>query len=129
MINSVVLVGRLVRDPELRFTNSQKAFCSFTLAVDRQYKEADGSRQADFIDCVVWDKTAELCANYLTKGKLAGVDGRLQIRSYTDKDGNSRKATSVVAEKVAFLSPKNEQQAAPVPDVYAPMGSDDDLPF
>lgn len=108
MLNVVVLIGRLTRDPELRFTPNGKAVCQFTLAVDRPFAGADGSREADFINIVVWNKAAESSAQYLAKGKLAAVEGRLQIRSYDDKDGNRRYATEVVANNVRFLSPKND---------------------
>lgn len=108
MLNRIILIGRLTKDPELRFTQSGKAVCSFTLAVDRPYVGADGSREADFINIVVWNKTAENCAQYLAKGKLAAVDGRLQIRSYEGQDGQRRYVTEVVAEAVRFLSPKSE---------------------
>jgi single-strand DNA-binding protein len=106
MLNRIILIGRLTRDPELRFTQSGKAVCSFTLAVDRGFTSRDGNRETDFINIVVWDKQGENCAQYLAKGRLAAVDGRLQIRSYDDKDGQRRSATEVVAESVRFLSPK-----------------------
>lgn len=106
MLNKVILIGRLTRDPELRYTTSGTAVCSLTLAVDRNRKNADGNRETDFINCVVWGKIGENCANYLAKGKLAAVDGRLQIRNYEDKSGNKRTAAEVVADDVRFLSPK-----------------------
>lgn len=108
MLNRIVLIGRLTRDPELRFTQSGKAVCQFTLAVDRAFTGADGNREADFINIVVWNKAGENCAQYLAKGRMTAVDGRLQIRSYEDKDGNRRYATEVIAENVRFLSPKSE---------------------
>lgn len=108
MLNRIVLIGRLTRDPELRFTQSGKAVCQFTLAVDRPFTGADGNREADFINIVVWNKAGESSAQYLAKGRMAAVDGRLQIRSYDDKDGNRRYATEVIAENVRFLSPKSE---------------------
>lgn len=108
MLNVVVLIGRLTRDPELRFTPNGKAVCQFTLAVDRGFTGANGEREADFINIVVWGKAAESCAQYLAKGRMAAVEGRLQIRSYDDKDGNRRYATEVVANNVRFLSPKSE---------------------
>lgn len=110
MLNRIILIGRLVRDPELRFTPNGKAVCSFTLAVDRQYAGADGERQADFINIVVWGKAGESSAQYLAKGKMAAVDGRLQIRTYFgQKDGEKRWATEVIAENVRFLSPVDKQ--------------------
>lgn len=111
MLNRIVLIGRLARDPELRFTQSGKAVCQFTLAVDRPFTGADGNREADFINIVVWNKPAESCDQYLAKGKLAAVDGRLQIRSYEGNDGQRRWVTEVIAETVRFLSPKGEDKA------------------
>lgn len=87
MLNRVVLIGRLTKDPELRYTPSGVAVSTFTLAVDRNFKNSSGERETDFIPCVVYRQLAELCANYLAKGKLASVDGRLQIRSYDGQDG------------------------------------------
>lgn len=108
MLNRVVLIGRLTRDPELRYTNNGTPTASFTLAVDRSYKNDSGERETDFIDVVVWRQMAEHCANYLAKGKLAAVDGKLQIRAYTAKDGSKRKSVEVVADTVRFLSPVNK---------------------
>ena len=108
MLNRIVLIGRLTRDPELRYTPTNNTpVCTFSLAVDRSRKNQQGERETDFINIVVWSKLGENCANYLAKGKLAAVDGRLQIRNYTDKDGNRRSITEVVAEDVRFLSPKD----------------------
>lgn len=134
MLNRIVLIGRLTRDPELRFTQSGKAVCAFTLAVDRPYVGADGNRETDFINIVVWNKLGENCAQYLAKGKLAAVDGRLQIRPYDDKNGQKRYATEVVADNVRFLTPKGEggQQSQPenwVGDNGGYNSSPDDLPF
>lgn len=143
MLNRVVLIGRLTRDPELRFTQSGIAVASFTLAVDRNFKSASGERETDFIDIVVWRGQAETCANYLSKGKLAAVDGRLQVRTYEAKDGTKRKVAEVVAEDVRFLSPKEgggsssygapPPQDSDEPSPFAPGGDgmvgDDDLPF
>ena len=107
-MNRVVLIGRLTGDPELRYTNNGTPTASFTLAVDRSYKNEAGERETDFIDVVVWRQMAEHCANYLAKGKLAAVDGKLQIRAYTAKDGSKRKSVEVVADTVRFLSPVNK---------------------
>ena len=104
----MVLIGRLTRDPELRYTNNGTPTASFTLAVDRSYKNDSGERETDFIDVVVWRQMAEHCANYLAKGKLAAVDGKLQIRAYMAKDGSKRKSVEVVADTVRFLSPVNK---------------------
>lgn len=110
-MNKVVLIGRLAKDPELRYTQNGTAVCSFTLAVDRPYKQ-EGGVSADFINIVVWNKAGENCAEYLAKGRRAAVDGRLQIRSYEDSNGARRYATEVVAERVEFLesAPKKETE-------------------
>jgi single-strand binding protein len=107
MINRVVLVGRLTRDPELRYTPSGVAVTRFTLAVNRPFTNQTGEREADFINCVAWRKQAENVANFLKKGSLAGVDGRLQTRSYDAQDGKRVYVTEVVADSVQFLEPKN----------------------
>jgi len=110
MLNKVILIGRLTRDPELRYTpNNGTAVATFGLAVDRPF----GKDEVDFIDIVVWNKQAELCAQYLSKGKLAAIDGRLQIRSYEAKDGSKRRVAEVVAEAVRFLSPKGSTESGP----------------
>ena len=105
-LNKVIFIGRLTRDPELRFTESGAGLCQFTLAVDRPYKKRDGNKETDFINIVVWRKLAEICAKYLAKGQLAAVEGRLEIRSYTNREGKPRRAVQVVAENVQFLSPR-----------------------
>ncbi|MDX8288852.1 single-stranded DNA-binding protein [Metabacillus indicus] len=110
MMNRVVLVGRLTKDPELRYTPAGAAVATFTLAVNRSFTNQAGEREADFINCVVWRKPAENAANYLKKGSLAGVDGRLQSRSYEDDSGKRVYVTEVVAESVQFLEPKNKNQ-------------------
>lgn len=104
-MNKVFLIGRLTKDPELKYTPSGKAVCNFTLAVDRGFKGKDGKSEADFINIQVWDKRAENCAKYLDKGKQAAVDGRLQIRSYEDNNGQRRWITEVIANNVEFLTP------------------------
>src|SRR5579875_3096201 len=103
MLNRVVLIGRLTADPELRYTNTGTAVASFTLAVDRMRTNQAGERETDFINIVVWQKQAELCAQYLHKGRLAAVDGRLQIRSYENREGQKVRVAEVVAETVRFL--------------------------
>ncbi|MDR3288860.1 MAG: single-stranded DNA-binding protein [Peptococcaceae bacterium] len=107
MLNRVVLIGRLTKDPELRYTPNGIAVANFTLAVDRSYKNAQGERDTDFIPCVVYRQLAELVANYLAKGKLAAVDGRIQVRTFVGQDGQKRWVTEVIAEDVRFLSPKD----------------------
>ncbi|CAG9622896.1 single-stranded DNA-binding protein [Sutcliffiella rhizosphaerae] len=106
MLNRVVLVGRLTKDPELRYTPSGVAVATFTLAVNRTFQNQQGEREADFINCVVWRKPAENVANFLNKGSLAGVDGKLQTRNYEGQDGRRVYVTEVVAESVQFLEPK-----------------------
>lgn len=112
MLNRIVLIGRLTRDPELRYTPNEKAVCNFTLAVDSGFGD---NKRTDFINIVVWGKQGETCSQYLAKGKLAAVDGRLQVRSYDGKDGNKRYAHEVVADGVRFLSPKDDNEPAPWP--------------
>ncbi|WP_394139578.1 single-stranded DNA-binding protein [Cytobacillus oceanisediminis] len=106
MMNRTVLVGRLTKDPELRYTPNGVPTASFTLAVNRSFKNAQGETEADFINCVVWRKPAENVANFLKKGSLAGVDGRIQTRSYEGQDGKRVYVTEVQAESVQFLEPK-----------------------
>jgi single-strand DNA-binding protein len=109
-MNQVVLMGRLTRDPELRHTQSGIAVASFALAVDRGFAAKDGGeRQTDFIDIVAWRNTAEFVTKYFIKGQMAAVTGRLQIRDYTDKDGNKRKAAEVVADNVYFTESKKSR--------------------
>ncbi|GAF14908.1 single-stranded DNA-binding protein [Bacillus sp. JCM 19045] len=108
-MNRCVLVGRLVRDPELRFTPNGVAVANFTLAVNRPFKNGSGEQEADFINCVVWRKPAENVANFLKKGSLAGVDGRVQTRSYDNNEGKRVYITEIVAESVQFLEPRNSQ--------------------
>lgn len=104
MLNRVVLIGRLTADPELRYTTSGTAVAKFTLAVNRKFNK----EETDFINIVVWRRLAENCANYLSKGRLAAVEGRLQVRNYEDKDGQRRYVTEVVAEDVRFLESVNK---------------------
>ena len=107
MINQVVLVGRLTRDPEMRYTQSGIAVTRFTLACERPFTGQDGKKETDFIDCTVWRKQAENVAQYLKKGSMAGGTGRLQISSYDDKDGVKRYRAEVVFDNVKFLDTKN----------------------
>ncbi|KUP09380.1 single-stranded DNA-binding protein [Bacillus coahuilensis m2-6] len=107
MMNRVVLVGRLTKDPDLRYLPNGTAVATFTLAVNRTFTNQQGEREADFINCVVWRKPAENVANFLKKGSLAGVDGRLQTRNYEGQDGRKVYVTEVVAESVQFLEPRN----------------------
>ena len=109
MLNQIVIMGRLTRDPELRRTGSGIAVAAFTLAVDLDYKPDDGERECDFIDCVAWRGTGEFVSRYFSKGRMAVVQGRLQIRAWTDKDGNKRRSAEVVADNVYFGDSKKEQ--------------------
>ena len=112
MMNRVILVGRLTKDPELRYTQNGTPVTSFTLAVNRSYTNQQGEREADFINCTIWRKPAENVANFLKKGSLAGVDGRIQTRSYDGQDGKRVYVTEVLAESVQFLEPKNSAPRA-----------------
>ena len=137
MLNRVVLVGRLTKDPELRYTASGVAVTTFTLAVNRPFSNQSGEKEADFITCVVWRKPAENVANFLKKGSLAGVDGRLQTRTYEGQDGKRVYVTEVQAESVQFLDSKNSETSKPSQNKgqsQPPLGreiniTDDDLPF
>ena len=109
MLNQIVIMGRLTRDPELRRTGSGTAVASFTLAVDRDFSGKDGGeKETDFIDCVAWRHTGEFVSKYFTKGRMAVVAGRLQIRPWTDKEGNKRRSAEVIAESVYFGDSKKE---------------------
>ncbi len=111
MLNHITIMGRLTRDPELRRTGSGIAVASFTLAVDRDFAPKDGGeRETDFIDCVAWRQTGEFVSKYFTKGRMAVVSGRLQIRGWTDKDGNKRRSAEVVADNVYFGDSKRDDQ-------------------
>lgn len=103
MLNKVVLIGRLVADPEVKYFQGESAVANFTLAVDRSYKNKDGNREADFIPCVTWNKTAELCERYLNKGSQIAVVGSIQTRNYTAQEGSKRYVTEVKADEVKFL--------------------------
>ena len=135
MLNHITIMGRLVRDPELRRTGSGIAVTSFTLAVDRDYKSNNGEKETDFIDIVAWRNTAEFVSKYFTKGRMAVVEGRLQMRDWTDRDGNKRRTAEVVADNVYFGDSKRDSGAgdygaapaygAPVSRSGAPMGHSD----
>lgn len=133
MLNHISIMGRITKDIELRRTPTGVPVASFTLAVDRDFKEKNGEKETDFIDCVAWRNTAEFVEKYFSKGRMAIVAGRLQIRSWTDKDGNKRRTAEVVADNVYFGDSKKEGE---IPAVNAPasdfaMLTDDDaqLPF
>ncbi|EAD5971292.1 single-stranded DNA-binding protein [Listeria monocytogenes] len=116
MMNRVVLVGRLTKDPELRYTPAGVAVATFTLAVNRPFKNGQGEQEADFIQCVVWRKPAENVANFLKKGSLTGVDGRVQTRNYEGNDGKRVYVTEIVAESVQFLEPKQNAVEGSTPN-------------
>lgn len=128
-MNHITLIGRLTRDPELRYTQSGKAFCTFTLAVDRRFKQNNNQPTADFIPCVAWDKLAEIIGNNLAKGRRVGIEGRLQTRTYEAKDGSKKSAFDVMIEEMEFLDSKKEGQG----DNERPKLSQDDyneqIPF
>jgi len=145
MLNVAVLMGRLTAEPELKHTQNNVSVTSFTLAVERSYQKQGQEKQADFIDCVAWRGTAEFVCKYFRKGQLAAVQGSIQTRSYTDKDGNKRKSFEIVADNVHFAEPKRDNNTSnnyPVPqnstpdadystgnDDFEKMPTDDDLPF
>ena len=106
-MNKVVLIGRLTRDPELRYTGNNTPVASFSLAVNRNYSNQQGEREADFINIVVWRKQAENVKNYLTQGSQVAIDGRLQTRTYDDQNGQRRYITEVIADNVEFLGSRN----------------------
>ena len=128
--NGVHIMGRITRDLELRHTQSGTAVCQFCVAVTRSFKDANGEYQSDFIDCVAWRNSAEFIIKYFSKGAMIALDGELQTRNYTDKDGNKRKATELLVSSAAFTGEKREAAAKPAPteDDYSAI-SDDDLPF
>lgn len=144
MLNHITIMGRLTRDPEMRRTGSGVAVTSFTIACDRDFSGKGSEKETDFIDVTAWRNTAEFVNSYFNKGRMAVVSGRLQIRSWTDKDGNKRKSAEVVAENVYFADSKKEESAtsasssnvqnfvpysAPMQEYAVVDGDDDSLPF
>lgn len=135
MLNKIFIMGRLTRDPELRRTQSGTAVTSFSLAVDRDFKSQNGEKETDFIDVVAWRSTAEFVSKYFTKGRMAVVEGRLQIRDWKDKDGNNRRSAEVVAEHVYFGDSKRpESDTASAPPASGdfreiPEDEEGELPF
>ena len=111
MLNKIILMGRLTRDPELRRTESGTAVCSFSIAVDRDFKSKNGEKETDFIDIVAWRSTAEFVSKYFTKGRMAVVEGRLQIRDWTDKEGGKRRSAEVIADNVYFGDSRPNQNS------------------
>lgn len=143
MLNKIILMGRITRDPELRRTQSGTAVTSFSLAVDRDFKSQNGEKETDFIDIVAWRNTAEFVSKYFSKGRMAVVEGRLQIRDWTDRDGGKRRTAEVIADNVYFGDSKRDDSAPapannePAPNSYyskpqefAEIGEEDgELPF
>lgn len=133
-LNSAVMMGRLTKDPELRYTTSGTAVLSFTVAVDRTYSRPGEERQTDFIDVVAWSKTAEFIGRYFEKGQKIIVEGSLQTRTYTDKNGNKRKAVELVARQVHFAEGRQaqadpEHSSGSLPDGFTPVDAGLDVPF
>ena len=133
MLNKIILMGRLTRDPELRRTQGGTAVASFSLAVDRDFKGQNGEKETDFIDIVAWRNTAEFVSKYFSKGRMAIVEGRLQLRDWTDKDGIKRRNAEVIADNVYFGDSKHSEQPdqAAQSQNFAPLDNFDpgDLPF
>lgn len=140
MLNVVAIMGRMVKDPELKTTNSGKSVCSFRIANDSGYKDASGQSQTNWLDVTAWGKTAEFVCKYFLKGALIAIEGRLQSRNYQDKSGNNRNAVEVVVNNVSFAGNKEPAQSqnvanravsAPVAanNEYEPIEDDGDLPF
>ena len=142
MLNKAVIMGRLVKDPELKTTSSGISVCSFTVAVDRSFVKQGEERQTDFIDCVAWRGTAEFLCKYFNKGRMVNVVGSIQKRTWDDKEGNKRYTTEIIADEVNFCGDKrpegqnSEYSQAPMPaseppqsSGFMPIDADDDLPF
>lgn len=141
MLNKIILMGRLCTNPELRRTGSGTSVTSFSLACDRDFKSQSGEKETDFIDVVAWKNTAEFVSKYFSKGRMAVVDGRLQIRDWTDKDGGKRRSAEVIAENVYFADSKrsesNDNQkenfnalSGRVSDDFVPISEEDgEIPF
>ena len=128
-MNECILIGRMARDPELKFTPQNVAVTTFTLAVDRKFSKGE-EKQADFINCVAWRNTAEFVAKFFQKGQMMALTGNLQVRSWEDTQGNKRFATEVIADKVEFCGSKYEEPSASAPkDNFEPVEVDGDLPF
>ena len=119
MLNVVVLMGRLVADPQLRQTTTGKNVASFRVACDRGRRDANGQNQADFFDVVAWDRSAEFVCRYFQKGSMIAIDGRLQSRNYQDKSGNNRTAIEIVASNINFVTPKSQNPIPAAPADYS----------
>ena len=116
-MNKCELIGRLTKDPELRLTSNQTAYCNFTIAVDRRFKDAQGNRQADFINCVAWKQTAQFIQKYFKKGNRIGIVGSIQTRQYEDNNGAKRFVTEVIVDEAEFV--ESQTQTAPAPQNQA----------
>lgn len=137
MLNQITIMGRLTRDPELRYTKEGAAVASFTLAVERDFKDGNNNRQTDFIDCIAWRQTGEFISKYFAKGQMAAVSGRLQFRDWTDNNGNKRRSAEVVVDHAYFGESKRSHEDAQ--EGYEPGGQrlrvisphedDEELPF
>jgi single-strand DNA-binding protein len=125
-LNRIILVGRLTRDPQLKHTSNGTAVANFTIAVNRRRSK---EKEVDFIDVVVWQKLAELSAQYLSKGKQVGVEGRLEIRSYEDKEGIKRKIAEVIADNIEFLSPAGQSAGQAKNDIGGEEFDEETIPF
>ncbi len=139
-MNKVILVGRLVRDPELRTTQAGTSVCNFTVACDRRYQKEGEERQADFINCIAWRQQADFISKFFSKGTRIALEGSIQTRSWDDDEGNRRYATEVIVDHVEFAQSKGEGQSnaastnyipdnSSFPDGFMPIPEDDDLPF
>ncbi len=127
-MNKAIIIGRSTKDAEVRSTTSGKQVASFTLAVDRDFKNAQGEREADFLPCVVWGKLADVCEKYVTKGKQLAVAGRIQTRNYEDKDGQRRYITEVIVSDLQLLGSRQDAQQSQEPE-YTEIEQDSELPF
>lgn len=128
MLNHIVIMGRMCADPELRRTNAGTAVTSFTLAVDRNFKSQSGEKETDFIECVAWKGTAEFVSKYFSKGRMAVVEGRLQLRDWTDKNGAKRRTADVIADNVYFADSRSEGKSAPAA-AFEEIGEENEIPF
>lgn len=125
-MNRVFLIGNLVRDPEVRATQSGISVCNFTVAVNRRFKKENGEQETDFLNIIAWRQLAELCSKYLAKGRKVAVTGSIQTRTYEAKDGSKRTAWDIVADEVEFLTPQNQQSSTPsAPGAYTTAASKD----
>lgn len=133
-MNKAIIVGRICKEPELKLTANQKSYCNFTLAVERKFKDANGQRQADFINCIAWNQTATFICKYFHKGNRIGISGSIQTRSYDDQNGKKVFVTEVLAEEAEFVENTNTATAtqnspATQNEAPAPVEVADDLPF